>query len=357
MFTLTQVKCFTRSLEFFNNRAILLKKTTNPTMGDVAKRAGVSQMTVSRVMSQNGYVSNDVCKRVQAAAQEVGYLQNRLAHGLRSEKTQLIAVVTPSLGNPVFTDTISAITDAVTAKGFRPIFGVTEYIQDKENELVRDLLTWRPFGIVLAGLEHSDDTRAAIKASGVRVAEIMDIDGVPMSLAFGFSHKKAGELTAKYMLERGHRRFAYIGSLGGLNIRAQKRLRGFVQTLKKAGAILISEDISPLSSSMVVGLKMTIEVLSRPDKPDAIYYANDDLASGGIMHCLVNNIKIPEELALAGFNGLPFLDAFPIQLTTIRTPRYQIGWQAGKFLVSADQESLEPRSTDFGFEFIHGETC
>ena len=102
---------------------------------------------------------------------------------------------------------------------------------------------------------------------------------------------------------------------------------------------------------------MIVRVLSRSDKPDAIYYANDDLASGGIMHCLVNNIKISEELALAGFNSLRFLDAFLIQLTTIRPPRYKIGWHAEEFLVSADQESLEPRSIDFGFEFIHGETC
>ena len=113
--------------------------------------------------------------------------------------------------------------------------------------MARDLLTWWPFGIAFAGLEHSNDTRATIKALGVRVAEIMGIDGTPMSLAFGLLHKKASELTAKYMLERGRRRFSILASLGGLNIRVQKRLKGLVKTLEKAGATLMSEDINPLS--------------------------------------------------------------------------------------------------------------
>lgn len=335
------------------------KKAASPTMHDVASRAGVSQMTVSRVMNRKGYISDEVRKKVEAAAQEIGYVQNRLANGLRSEKTRLVAVVLPSLGNTVFTDVLSGITDAVTQQGFRSVFGVTEYYQDYENELVLDLLSWRPFGIVLAGLEHTDQTRNAIKASGIRIAEIMDIDGLPMSVAFGLSQKRAGQVTAQYMLEKGHRRFAYIGSLGGRDLRASKRLAGFFETITQAGATLISEDISQLPSSMAEGRRMTAEVLSRAVKPDAIYYANDDLAAGGIMHCIANNIKIPEDIALAGFNGLPFLEAFPIQLTTVRTPRYEMGQRAGQFLVDSDQNSYTAteNSIDLGFELIQGETC
>ena len=104
---------------------------------------------------------------------------------------------------------------------------------------------------------------------------------------------------------------------------------------------------------------MTAEVLARSDKPDAIYYANDDLAAGGIMHCMANNIRIPEQLALAGFNGLPFLDAFPIRLTTLRTPRYEMGWKAGQFLIGSNQQPHLPAGhcADIGFELVKGETC
>lgn len=335
------------------------RKTARPTMDDVAERAGVSQMTVSRVLNSKGYISEDVRSRVKSAAVEIGYVQNRLARGLRSEQTPLIAVALPTLGNAVFTDVLSGITDALTLQGLRPVFGVTEYSEEREGELVRDLLSWRPSGIVLAGLEHSDLTRRAIAASGVRVAEIMDIDGTPISVAFGLSQIAAGRETAKYMLAKGHRRFVYAGSHSGRDLRAAKRLEGFRQILREAGATLISEDISPEPSSMVGGRRMTADILARPDRPDAIYYSNDDLASGGIMHCLANRIRIPDDLALAGFNGLPFLDALPIQLTTIATPRYEIGQHAGQFLAAPDQNQSDtsPRLVDLGFELSLGHTC
>lgn len=334
-------------------------KITRPTMDDVADMAGVSQMTVSRVMNGKGYISEDVRNRVKIAAADVGYVQNRLARGLRSEQTPLIAVVLPTLGNSVFNDVLSGITDALTDEGCRPVFGVTEYSQDKEDALVRDLLSWRPSGIVLAGLEHSDVTRKAIAAAGVRVTEIMDIDGAPISVAFGLSQTAAGQATAKHMLSKGYRRFVYAGSHSGRDLRAGKRLAGFRQTLREAGATLLSEEISAKPSSMMEGRRMTAEILSRPDRLDAIYFSNDDLATGGIMHCLSEGIQMPEDIALAGFNGLPFLDALPVRLTTIETPRYEMGKEAGKFISKPnnDFDDGSTRTVDLGFNLCVGQTC
>lgn len=331
----------------------MTNKITRPTMDDVADQAGVSQMTVSRVINDKGYTSKEVRDRVTSAAKEIGYVQNRLARGLRSEKTPLIAVVLPTLGNSVFNEVLSGITDALTDDGCRPVFGVTEYSQDKEDALVRDLLSWRPSGIILAGLEHSDITRKAIDAAGVRVVEIMDIDGTPISVAIGLSQTDAGIATAKYMLAKGHRRFVYAGSHSGRDLRAGKRLEGFRQTLREAGATLLSEDVSANPSSMLEGRRMTSEILSRPDRPDAIYYSNDDLATGGIMHCLSEAIRMPDDIALAGFNGLPFLDALPVRLTTIETPRYEMGKQAGKFISLPSNA----RTVDLGFKLYEGQTC
>lgn len=343
-----------------NWRSILPdRKAAPPTMDDVAERAGVSQMTVSRVMSGKGYISTKVRDQVNAAAAEIGYVQNRLARGLRSEQSSLVAVVLPTLGNTVFTEVLRGITDALTAQSFRPVFGLTEYSEDHEYELVRDLLSWRPSGIVLAGLEHSDKTRKAIAASGVRVAEVMDIDGAPISTAFGLSQRAAGQVTAQHMLEKGHRRFVYAGSQSGTDLRAGKRLEGFRQAVRDAGGTMVSEIISAKPSSMVEGRHMTAEILSGADRPDAIYYSNDDLAAGGIMHCMSEGISIPDDIAMAGFNGLPYLDALPIQLTTIKTPRYDIGFQAAKHLAihSKADAHTAPKLVDLGFELSVGQTC
>ena len=111
-----------------------------PTMHDVAHVAGVSQMTVSRVMRGTGYVSNDVLKRVQDAARSIGYVHNRLAGGMSKYDNPLIGVVVPSLQNRVFTEVLSGISDTLNNNNLRPVFGVSEYSLEREEEIVFDLL-------------------------------------------------------------------------------------------------------------------------------------------------------------------------------------------------------------------------
>ncbi len=334
------------------------KGAPRPTMGDIAVEAGVSQMTVSRVMRGVGQTSESVRTRVETAARKLGYVPNRLATALRDDKTPLIAVVLPTLGNRVFSEVLNGLTETLSEGGIQPVFGVTEYSQHKEETLVRDLLSWRPRGIILPGLEHSDATRAAIHASGVAVAEVMDIDGTPISVAFGLSQTDAGRATARHMLEKGYRRFGYIGSQGGRDLRAGKRLQGFRETVRAAGAQMTVEHIADAPSSMPVGRQATAELLGRPDPPQAIYYSNDDLAAGGMMHCLAKGIGIPSQVALAGFNGLGFLEALPIRLTTVQTPRHEMGMRAARHVVE-DAEAAEPaasRVVDLGFHLLPGES-
>jgi LacI family gluconate utilization system Gnt-I transcriptional repressor len=329
-------------------------------MDDIAVEAGVSQMTVSRVMRGVGKTSDEVRQRVEKAARRLGYVQNRLASALREETTPLVAVVLPTLGNRVFSEVLTGLNDTLTDNHIQPVFGVSEYSLEREEEIVRDLLAWRPRGIVLPGLEHTEATRAAIRASGVRVAEVMDIDGAPMAAAFGISQAEAGRATARYMLEKGYRRFGYLGSQGGRDLRAGKRLDGFCEVLREAGAQLVVNQVSDAPSSMVEGRNMTAGVLGRPDAPEALYYSNDDLAAGGIMHCLSNGIAIPDTVALAGFNGLAFLEALPIRLTTIETPRLDMGRRAALFVTDStitQEGPSEPAGVDLGFRLVRGDSC
>ena len=325
-------------------------------MDDVALAAGVSQMTVSRVMRGTGQTSADVRERVETAARKLGYVPNRLATSLRDETTPLVAVVLPTLGNRVFSEVLTGITATLSGQGLQPVFGVTEYSEAGEEELVRDLLSWRPRGIILPGLEHSDATRSAIRAAGVRVVEVMDIDGDPMSVAFGLSQYAAGQATARHMVAKGYRRFGYVGSQGGRDLRAVKRYRGFCDVLSQAGAQLVAHHVADGPSSMIEGRRATATLLSAPDRPEAIYYSNDDLAAGGIMHCLSEGLSMPQDVALAGFNGLPFLEALPVRLTTVETPRLEMGVRAARHLI-AEPGTDQPEVVDLGFTLIAGQTC
>lgn len=333
------------------------KRSNRPTMEDVASRAGVSQMTVSRVLRARGYVSDAARKRVLRAATELGYAQNPLAGGLRSQSAALIAVVLPTLDNRVFSEVLSGINAAADRAGCQTVFGVTEYDPAREEALVRDLLGWRPRGLVLAGLEHSAGTRRAIAASGVRVTEIMDLDGRAIDCAIGLSQQAAGRAMARHLLARGHRRFVCLGAQGGLDLRAAKRLGAFAHAVRQAGADVTSPRISAAPSSMQEGRRMTAALLAENPRPGAVVYANDDMAAGGLMQALAQGLAVPGDLALAGFNGLDFLDALPLRLTTVVTPRYAMGCKAVEILQApAGAGATLPTHVDLGFVLRPGDT-
>lgn len=324
-------------------------------MHDVARVAGVSQMTVSRVMRGTGYISKDVKNEVVKAAREIGYVHNRLAGGNATYDNPIVGVVVPTMQNRVFTEVLSGINATLDESGLRPVFGVSEYSLDAEEDLVFDLLSWRPRGLILSGLEHTSSLRKIVAQTGVRVAEIMDTDGDPISACFGVSHIKAGHEMGKHLIEQGYRTFAYVGSQGGLDLRATKRFEAFAKVIQEAGAQIVALETSESASSMEVGRRMTSELMHQKNRPRAIYYANDDLAAGGLMHCLAENIKTPDDVALAGFNGLGFLSALPKLITTTVTPRFDIGTAAAAWLMQPKSDP-SARNTNLQAKLRIGQT-
>lgn len=327
-----------------------------PTMQDVATLAGVSQMTVSRVMRGTAYISDDVRERVNAAARQIGYVHNRFKGGMAGYDNPLVGVVVPNLQNRVFAEVLSGINDALGSKGLRPVFGVSEYSLEAEEKIVFDLLSWRPRGLILTGLEHTDAVRRIISQTGVRIAEVMDIDGTAISRSFGISHRVAGTEMARHLIERGYRRFGYLASQGGFDIRAQKRFEAFAKVVLESGAQIVDTQVAEDVSSMNLGQKLTSEMLGRGATPDAIYYSNDDIAAGGLMHCLVHGISVPDEVALAGFNALQFLEVLPLRVTTTQTPRYAMGIAAADYIASSNEELPTLPAPDLRARLIVGET-
>nr|WP_321445601.1 LacI family DNA-binding transcriptional regulator [uncultured Cohaesibacter sp.] len=332
------------------------KHNTMPTMSDVAKLAGVSQMTVSRVMRGADYISEDVQQRVRQAALEIGYVHNRFKSGMDGYGNPLVGVIVPHLQNRVFTEIFTGINDRLGQEGIRPVFGVSEYSTDIEEKIVYDLLSWRPRGLILMGLEHSPAVRQIIKQTGVRVAEVMDTDGEPISACFGISHYNAGEEMARHFIERGYRRFGYLASQGGRDLRANKRFQAFANYVQGAGGQIVDKRIADEGSSIKLGSQLAEEMLGAPHRLDAIYCSNDDIAAGVLMYCMGHSISIPDDIALAGFNGLSFLEALPQRVTTTETPRYEMGSAAANYIVSEAKEGEMAHTVSFKQKIIIGDT-
>ncbi|WP_343563522.1 LacI family DNA-binding transcriptional regulator [Kiloniella sp. b19] len=308
-----------------------------PTLKDVALLAEVSEMTASRVLRGVGDVSPKTRERVRHAVQELGYVPNRIAGGLASRSVNLVAVIVPSIRNYVFPDVLTGISDALSGSLLQPVFGISNYDPDQEERVIADMLSWQPRGLIIAGLHHTEIATKMLAAADIPIVEIMDCDGTPVDACVGISHRQAGQDMARLILERGYSRIGFAGTQMPLDFRAGKRLKGFEDTLGEAGLQLHDQIYYDEHSSTAKGREMTAALLERSPDLDCIYYSSDLLAAGGIMHCMSNGLTIPDDIALAGFNGLEMLDGFPIELATSHVPRYDIGFRAAQHVLDASR--------------------
>lgn len=327
------------------------------TLANVAKLANVSEITVSRILRDVGPFSEVTRQRVMAAVEDTGYVRNRVAGALASATSNLIGVVIPSLSNIVFADVLRGIDAGLEPSGFRPVIGITHYDALAEEKLIGSLLAWKPAAVIIVGFDHTEITRRWLDKSGVRVAELMDIDSKPIDLAIGLSHRGAGYATGRYLIERGYRRFGYVGHDWETDRRARLRWDGLNQALGESQCQIAGQAIYDGPSSAQAGRAMLAELLHRTKDLDVVVFSNDDMAVGGFFHCLAENIAPKRDLGLFGFNGLDIGQALPAPLSTIRSNRFLIGKTAVSEILSQPERNATPQIIDTGFDIIEGETA
>lgn len=307
------------------------------TLRDVSEASGVSEMTVSRVLRNKGDVSEATRLKVQEAAKRLGYVPNKIAGALASSRVNLVAVVIPSLKNMVFPEVLAGISETFEETPLQPVFGVTDYLPEKEEKVLFEMLSWRPSGVIIAGLEHSDASHAMLAQAGCPVVEIMDTDGEPIDACVGISHRRAGRIMAERIVEAGYRRVGFLGTKMPLDHRARKRFEGFTRTLGRAGLEIADQEFYSGGSAIAKGREMTRAMLARTPDIDFLYYSNDMIGAGGLLWLLEEGRDIPGEIGLAGFNGLELLDGLPRRLATMDACRREIGQRAAQIVLDRQQ--------------------
>jgi len=310
------------------------------TLRDVSQASGVSEMTVSRVLRNRGDVSQNTRDKVLLAAKQLGYVPNKIAGALASQRVNLVAVIIPSLSNMVFPEVMTGISEVLETTDLQPVVGVTDYLPEKEERVLYEMLSWRPSGIIIAGLEHSENSAIMLKASGIPVVEIMDIDGSPVDAMVGISHRRAGREMAVSILKAGYRKIGFLGTKMPLDHRARKRFEGFTEALAKSGVELTDQEFYSGGSALVKGREMTQELLRRNPKLDFLYFSNDLIGAGGLLYLIEQGIDIPNQIGLAGFNGVELLQGLPRQLATMDACRNEIGRKAAEMIV---QQVSDPK--------------
>lgn len=301
------------------------------TILDVARLAGVSRTTVSRVLNNQPRVDEETRKKVFEAIEELNYQPSRVARNLRKQETKLIAALIPCISNPFFGSLIQGMEQVAIKKGYNVILCSTGEDPMREMEYLQMLKRKQVDGVILTALRNPlEQVRSYCEYGPIVLAcEYVEDDSIP---AVVIDNIKAAQCVTEHLIMKGHKRIAFING-PEQNILCDDRKKGYMNALKKYGI--------PVSHGLIMYSNFTIEggfdcgkqLLKLEKKPTAIFAANDDMAVGAIQAVQREGLRVPQDLAVAGFDNIQVSRVIQPNLTTIDQPIFQIGVKSMEILM------------------------
>jgi LacI family gluconate utilization system Gnt-I transcriptional repressor len=286
---------------------------------------------------------------VADAIARTGYVPNRLAGGLASTRSRLVAAVVPTISGPVFLGTVQSLTEALESQGYQLMLGQSGYSGSREDALLEAIIGRRPDGIVLTGIMHSAQGRRRLLASGIPVVEIWDFTLTPIDMLVGFSHDEAGRCVAAYLHRKGWRR---LGAVRADDARAGRRCRAYQAGAAELGLAEVPVVYVPALTTLQSGRSSLVELLRRQPDTDAVFCSSTYLALGVLIEARAQ-LQVPGQLAVVGFGDLEYAAALDPALTTVHIRSAEIGRQAAQFIVDrAEGRQPAERVVDIGFELV-----
>lgn len=332
------------------------RRTTSSrvTMADVARKAGVSGQTVSRVLHQPELVGEEVACRVRDAIESLQYVPNLAASQMASNRSGIVAAIIPSISSSVFADTVQALSDVLIPAGYQILLGNTEYDPDREEELVRSFLGRGPDGIMLASTHHNESLIDLLSSSRLPVVETWDWLDNPIDLLVGYSNERAAYEMVCYLGERGYRKIVFAGVTNVGDYRAAARLKGYKAAIKDLGldqSRILTLTGQPLT--MQVGARTLVSLMQQHPDADAVFFSSDVFAAGALLECTRRGIAVPSQLAIAGFGDFEIAANLVPSLTTVSVHPSQIGQRAAEVLLARmENNPIAEKRIDVGFELI-----
>lgn len=319
---------------------------SRPRIEDVAALAGTSPITVSRVLRAPAKVAPATRAKVAAAIEQLGYIPNLSASSLASRRSGIVGLLVPTIDNSIFAQTVQGLSDAIGTAGLQLLLGDFRYSDEGERALVRALVGRQPEALVVVGVVRDQALRQMLQRLAIPVVETWDLTDGPIDTVVGFSNEAAGAAMARHLLECGRRRLAFVG---GLDHRARSRRAGFTAAIVSAGAPApFVREIDGIS--IAEGRRALAQVLQAAPETEAVFFATDVLAVGGLMECQHRGIAVPGRLAIAGLGDLEIARELSPSLTTVGIPAYEIGKRAGDIVVARLRgEAAGERILDLGF--------
>src|ERR1700738_1587744 len=315
-----------------------------PTLSAVARLAGVSSTTVSRLWRRPSLVAPETRGRVEAAMRELGYVPNQVAGSLASARTSSVGVLVPTIANSIFADTVKAVSDELEPLGYAVILAQSRYDAVREDHMLAALLSRRPEALVMVGSPATDDGARLLRRAGISIVETWGLSAAPTDAVAGFDNYAAGVAVARHLMAQGRENLAFIG---GDDPRATRRWHGFNDTAKAAGAK------PPRRLILERNATGSVAALARLPGVDAVFAANDAHAIGFMSSLREAGLlrigpAAEQPVAVVGLGDLEMGRLMAPTLSTIRVHGDAIGRTAAKLMLTREG----PRQVDLGFELV-----
>jgi LacI family transcriptional regulator len=307
---------------------------------DVAALAKVSVGTVSNVLNRPELVSESTRSRVEQAMSELGFVRNESARQLRAGRSRIIAYLMLDAGNPFFTDVAHGVEEAVQAGGLSVFLCHSGEDAEREAAYLDLLEQQRVLGVLVTPVDPAAPQLAALPRRGTPVV-VVDRTSDSSLCSVAVDDVLGGDLAATHLLERGHTRIAFVG--GPPNIgQVADRLAGARRAVERAGqdpADLVEIGTAALTVAEGRGAGQRLAGLPATRRPTAVFCANDLLALGLLQQCVALGLRVPDDVAIVGYDDIEFAAAAAVPLTSVRQPREQLGRTAAELLLD---ESANP---------------
>lgn len=304
-------------------------------MSDVARLAGVSTMTVSRALKDGTSVSQTTREQIRRAADQLGYVINYTASGLSSQKTGFIAVTIPSINNANFADTLRGLTEQLWGSRLQILLGYTDYDIDREEKIVAQLLSRKPEAIVVTGGAHTEKCRQYLSRSGVPVVEMWDLPQSPVDRVVGFSNAESAKIIVRHLYDQGYQRIGFIGGATNRDTRGLDRRRGFIEAMSLLDldpSRLIAAGVPPIT--MRDGAIAMRGMLDQWPDTEAVMCVSDLSAFGAMTECLRAGMRVPDDMAIAGFGAYDLAEYSVPAITTVDASAHLIGELIGETILA-----------------------
>ena len=300
------------------------------TLEDIAKRVGVTKMTVSRYITNPSKVAKATGLKIKAAIDEMGYIPNRAPVMLSQASTKTIGLMVSSFSNLLFSDLIEGAEARARKAGYEILIGHTSYREDEEERKISQLMSYQVDAMILTDAVHTPQTIKRLKMSKIPVVELMSLVDNPIDMNIGYHHAKISYAAIKGLIECGRRNIMYLAAR--MDSRTMDRQSGYLTALKEFNLtphIYGSEN----PSNFTIGAMTMRKALMECPNVDAVFCTNDDVAIGAMIACIEQGVSVPDDISILGYNGLDIGNTTIPKLTSIRTARYDMGKSAVELIL------------------------